>query len=253
MNEKIFFDNSKGQKLCGILSNPTYLKDKPIIVLCHGFSTSKDGRTYVRLEEILNNSGISTLRFDFFGHGESNGKFEELTLSEAVDDIQKAIRLLKDSGYRKIGLFGSSFGGMASIVTASGGQDLYVLALKSPVSDYLGVLLSRISEQELKNWKREGVIHFTGNEGEELKLNYSFFEDATKISGYDMAKKIKIPTLIVHGSKDETVPVEQSKKTAGLIENCRLKIIEGGDHTYSKEEDFEKLLDLVSKFIIQNS
>lgn len=253
MNEKIFFENSKGQKLCGILSNPTSLKDKPVIVLCHGFSTSKDGRTYVRLEEILNNSGISTLRFDFFGHGESEGKFEELTLSEAIDDIQKAIKLLKDAGYTKIGLFGSSFGGMASIVTASDTHDLYVLALKSPVSDYLGILLARISEQELKDWKKDGVIHFTGTESEHLKLNYSFFEDTTNISAYDMARKIKIPTLIVHGNKDETVPVEQSKKTADLIENCQLKIIEGGDHTYSKAQDFEKLLDLVSKFIIQNS
>jgi dipeptidyl aminopeptidase/acylaminoacyl peptidase len=59
--------------------------------------------------------------------------------------------------------------------------------------------------------------------------------------------------LIVHGNKDETVPVEQSKKMAGMIENCRLEIIDGGDHTYSKEENFRKLLELISKFIIQNS
>jgi dipeptidyl aminopeptidase/acylaminoacyl peptidase len=253
MNEKIFFENSKGQKLCGILSNPTSLKENPIIILCHGFSTSKDGRTYVRLEEILNNSEISTFRFDFFGHGESEGKFEEQTLSEAVDDIRNAIEFLKGSGYRKIGLFGSSFGGMASIIVASDTNYLYILALKSPVSDYLGVLLARISEQELKSWKKNGVIYFTGTEGEELKLNYSFFEDATKISGYELSKKIKIPTLIVHGNKDETVPVEQSKKMAGMIENCRLEIIDGGDHTYSKEENFRKLLELISKFIIQNS
>ncbi|MCK4786450.1 MAG: hypothetical protein KAV87_22015, partial [Desulfobacteraceae bacterium] len=82
MKEKIFFKDSKGNKLCGILSNPTSQKEKPIIILCHGFSTSKEGRTYVRLEEILNSSGISTFRFDFFGHGESEGIFEEITTSE---------------------------------------------------------------------------------------------------------------------------------------------------------------------------
>ena len=102
MKKKIFFKNSKGSKLCGILSNPTSQKEKSIIILCHGFSTSKEGRTYVRLEQILNGSGISTFRFDFFGHGESEGKFEEITTSEAVDDIQNAIRFLKESDYKKI-------------------------------------------------------------------------------------------------------------------------------------------------------
>ena len=79
MREKIFFENSKGNKLCGILSNPTNDKNKSIIVLCHGFSTSKESSTYISLEQILNKNNISTFRFDFFGHGESEGKFENLT------------------------------------------------------------------------------------------------------------------------------------------------------------------------------
>jgi len=127
MKEKIFFKNSKGNKLCGILSNPTSKKEKPIIILCHGFSTSKEGRTYVRLEEILNDNGISTFRFDFFGHGESEGKFEEVTTFESVDDIHNAIKFLKKSGYIKIGLVGSSFGGMASIIEAGKTDELYIL------------------------------------------------------------------------------------------------------------------------------
>lgn len=253
MKEKIFFKNSKGKKLWGILSNPTSQREKPIIILCHGFSTSKDGRTYVRLEQILNEYGLSTFRFDFFGHGESEGKFDEITTSEAADDVQNAIKFLKESGYKKIGLVGSSFGGMASIIAASKTDDVYVLALKSPVSDYIGMSLARHNEQEIKNWKEKGYIDITGVDDEKRKLNYSFYKDAERINGYDAAKKIKIPTLIVHGDRDETVPIEQSKRTASLIENCRLEIIEGGDHKYSRKEHFEKLLDLISKFIIKHS
>ncbi|GAH38486.1 unnamed protein product, partial [marine sediment metagenome] len=90
------------------------------MILCHGFSTCKDSYTYVRLEEILNGKGISTFRFDFFAHGESEGEFEDITISEAVDDILNAIRFLKESGYLKIGLVGSSFGGIASVIVAKG-------------------------------------------------------------------------------------------------------------------------------------
>jgi len=251
MKEKIFFKNSKGNKLCGILSNPTSQKEKPIIILCHGFSTSKEGRTYVRLEEILNDKGISTFRFDFFGHGESEGKFEEITTFEAVDDIQNAIKFLKVSGYKKIGLVGSSFGGMASIIAASKSNALYVLALKSPVSDYTFLIHSRVDEQDIKDWKEKGIIDVTGVDDETRRLKYSFYEESEKVKAYEAAKNIKIPTLIVHGDEDETVPIEQSRKTASFIENCRLEIIEGADHKYSNTTHFEKMLDLISEFIIE--
>jgi len=253
LKEKIFFKNSKGNKLCGILSNPTSQEEKPIIILCHGFSTSKEGRTYVRLEEILNKHAVSTFRFDFFGHGESEGKFEEITTYEAVDDIQNAIKFLRESGYEKIGLVGSSFGGMASIIEAGKTDDLYVLALKSPVSDYMALIHSRVDEQDIKNWKEKGIIDVTGVDGETRKLYYSFYEEAEKVKAYDGAQKIKIPALIVHGDEDETVPIEQSRKTASLIENCRLETIEGADHTYSKARHFEKMLDLISEFIVEQS
>lgn len=210
MQKKLFFKNSRGKRLCGVLSNPTYRREKPVIILCHGLKSSKESQTYLRLEKILNKAEISTFRFDFYGHGESDGKFDELNPSEAaneeVDDVQNAIKFLKETGYEKIGLMGSSFGGMASIMAASASNDVFLLALKSPVSEYLG----------------------------------------------NAAKKIKIPTLIVHGSDDEVVPVEQSKKTAGLIKNCRLEIIRKADHRYSEPEDFEKMIFLISRFIIKN-
>jgi hypothetical protein len=253
MKDKVYFENSAGTRLCGILSNPTENKEKPIIIMCHGFSTSKDGRTFVRLEEILNEQGISTFRFDFFGHGESDGKFAEITTSEAIDDVLNSIKFLKESGYKKIGLIGSSFGGMASIIAASRTEDLYILALKSPVSDYRSMAHARRSEQELEDWKEKGFIELDSTDEERKSLNYSFYEDAENVKGYEAAKKITIPVLIVHGTKDETVPLAQSQKTARLIENCRLKIIQGCDHVYTNPEHFERLLDLISKFIIKNS
>ena len=252
MKDKVFFKNSKGSVLCGILSNPTTDKEKPIMVLCHGFATSKDGNTYIRLEEILNENEVSIFRFDLFGHGESDGKLEDITISEAVDDVLNAIRFLKESDYKKIGLLGSSFGGMASLLAALKNNDLYILALKSPVSDYQSLFMLR-DEKEMDTWRQEGFIHFTSIYGEKLRLNYSFFEDAIKANVYEYADKIKLPTLIVHGDKDNVVPVEQSKKTAGLIENCKLEIIEGADHTYSNPRHFEMMLDIISEFIINNS
>jgi len=163
------------------------------------------------------------------------------------------MKFLKESGYRKIGLMGSSFGGMASIMAASKVNDLYVLALKSPVSDYSSLIQAREDEHEVKEIKEKGFTYVTDLEGEKHKLNIAFFIDAQKADGYEAAKKIKIPTLIVHGNKDDAVPIEQSKKTASLMDNCRLEVIEGADHGYSNDEHFDEMLDLISKFIIEHS
>lgn len=253
MKEKIFFISSRGDKLWGILSNPTAEKAKPIVILCHGFFRSKDGKTYVGLERILNEKGISTFRFDFFGHGESGGKFEDVTTSKAVDDVLSAIKFLKESGYGKIGLMGSSFGGMASIMAASKVNDLYVLALKSPVSDYSSLFQEHQNEQEIKEITEKGFTYITDIEGKKRKLNISFFIDAQKTNAYQTAENIKIPALIVHGDKDDSVPVEQSQRTASLMGNCRLEVIEGADHGYSNEEHFQQMLDLISGFIVEHS
>jgi dipeptidyl aminopeptidase/acylaminoacyl peptidase len=250
MKDKFFFSNDSGFKLCGVLSNPAGNTKIPIITLCHGLSTSKDGRTYSRMEAMLNQKGISTFRFDFYGHGDSEGKFEDLTLSEAINNVHKAIHVLKNSGYEKIGLMGSSFGGFASLIAASELPELICLALKSPVSDYLGLLIAKGQEIDIPLWKDKGFIPVIGSNGQSLKLNYSFYRDAETIKSYDAIEKIKIPAMIVHGDKDKTVPLEQSLQCAQLMEDCRLEIIEGADHTYTQPRHFERMLSLILSFII---
>lgn len=252
MQEKISFENSKGDRLVGVLSNPTNDKDKPIMIMCHGFSASKESSTYLKLEVALNEKGIATFRFDFYGHGESDGKFEDITITEAVDDALSAIEYIQSLGYSRIGLFGSSFGGMASIMAASKSKDIFVLALKSPVSNYMGKLLIDRGKEGLKDWKQKGYILYDSGKNK-LHLNYSFYEDSEKNNGYEAAKNINIPTIIVHGDVDDTVPVEQSIKTASIIKDCRLEIIKGVDHRYTNPEHFEKMLKLISDFIVEKS
>ena len=192
MSEKLYFENSKGDKLVGVLSNPSDDLSVPIIILCHGHSSSKDSKTFTSIEERLNNSGIASFRFDFYGHGESEGYFGDCTISEAACDILNAIDFLKEKGFRP----------------------------------------------------------YFKSDGTELKLNYGFYEDFENNNGYEAAEKIKIPTIIVHGDSDETVSIEQSKKTASIIGNCKLEIIEGANHRFTEGNHFDRSIKLLSDFII---
>ena len=137
-------------------------------------------------------------------------------------------------------------------MAASRTDDLFLLALKSPVSDYEEKKVLEMSEQELEEWKEKGWKVHKKSDGTPLRLNYSFYEDFKNNNGYEAAEKIKIPTIIVHGDEDESVPVEQSIKTSQIIENCKLEIVKGADHRYTNPEDFEKMLKLLSEFIIES-
>ena len=247
MRTKIRFRSSQGHHLMGILSDPTAEQDNALVVLCHGRSSSKESRTYLRLEQGLNNLDIATFRFDFFGHGESDGAFEDITVSEFVDDILSAIAYVRTNGYQRVALAGSSMGGLAILIAAARSPDLLAIALKSPVSDFEEVELLRLGEQGLRRWKKQGYAGYR-TVG---RISYAFYRDLEQNNGYEAARMIRIPTLIVHGDADRDVPVTQSQKTARLIQYCKLEVIKGVDHHYQRKKDFDRMAELMVNFIAE--
>lgn len=247
MEEKVYFKNSKGDRLCGILSSQ--LKDitKPIIILCHGFNSDKSHSTYTSLQKLLNVKNIATFRFDFFAHGESDGNFEDLTQSESVDDALQAIKYVKSLGCLKIGLFGSSFGGLAAMMAASKTKDIYLLALKCPVSSYFE--FREFTDKKLVDeWKKTGI-----SEREGKRLKFSFYEDTKNNVAYNIADKINVPTLIVHGDADTEVPIAQSIKMSKLIKNCQLVVVPGAGHWFKEGNARDQMLQALTDFIVKNS
>jgi len=248
MEQEVTFKSSTGHKVAGLLANPSGDTSKPIIIICHGFRAHKKTRTSIGLFQRFNKMGFSTLRFDFFGHGESEGNYENITLTEAVDDVMQAIAFVKKQGFTKIGLTGNSFGGQCSLLAAAKSKDLTVLGLICPVIHYQEKEHIRRGEKGIKEWKEKGFVTFPQRDGNILRLKHAFYEDISTYNGYEEAKKINTPTIIIHGDEDLVVPIEQSQKAATVLQNGILNILEGADHYFSKEKDFVKMLDLVTKF-----
>jgi len=249
--EKLVFTNSHGQKLAAVLADPAPDKHMPIAILCHGFTTQKNNDTNLALTQSLNQNGIATFRYDFFGHGESEGDFADITLTEGTDDVLSAIKFVKDRGNTKIAIVGSSYGGIAVLLAAAKSSDLSAVAGKSPVSDYPEVEMLRRTEDDIAKWQKDGFTIHRNSKGTEFKLNYSFWQDMQSQFVYDIADRIKVPTLIIHGTADESVPIEQSRKTAQLIPNCQLIEIEDADHRYSKKEHFDQMIASISDFLVK--
>jgi len=248
MDQPVTFKNSKGDKLAGIinLSDGADLKS-PVVVICHGFSSSKNGSAH-KVANMLNEIGIGTLRFDFWGHGESDGTFEDITLSEGVDDTLSAINFLSVRGHTNISLLGTSYGGACAIMAASKTDKLKVLGLRSPVADYGERTRITMSQELQDDWVKKGYRIYTSSDGRELKLKSSFFLDFENNKGFEAAQKIRIPTCVVHGDKDESVPLELSKKLAGIIPGLELHIIPGADHRYTDKKLDDQAIGILVQF-----
>src|SRR2546430_13089109 len=117
LEQALRFTDPSGHQISGILATPAGGTDR-LAVLCHGFLSNKNSATNGALTGMLLPQGIATLRFDFFGHGDSEGPFEKLTVGIAVQQTLAALGLADSHGYRNIGLVGSSFGGLVAILAA---------------------------------------------------------------------------------------------------------------------------------------
>ncbi len=250
MEQALTFTDPDGHKISGILARPEKKTDR-IALFCHGFLSNKNSATNRALTEILVPQGIATFRFDFFGQGESEGPFENITVTTALQQAQAALDLVKTKGYGKVALVGSSFGGLVALLTAAKSTKLVCLALKCPVPDFPEMLRLEFGEKEIAEWKKTGTIpNVIPGAGGRIKLSYGFYEDCARYSGYDAAKAVAVPTLIVQGNADEYVPLHQSRRLSEELRGKNvLVVLPGADHHFSRPEDFREMTTLLAQWI----
>lgn len=235
-----------------MLTVPDEETDK-IAVLCHGFLSSKTSSTNNTLTRMLIDQGIAALRFDFFGQGESEGPIDQITVSLAVDQAHRAIDLMREKGYRRIGLMGSSFGGLVSILAASQQTDLACLALKCPVVDFAEELRLEFGDDGMAQWKATDTIpNILGGPGR-IPLHYALYDDALRQIAYAPARSITAPTVIVQGDQDEQVPLHQSRRLYESLQvKKHLELLPGADHRFTKDPDFLRMTKTIAEWLIQH-
>ena len=251
MEHSLTFHDSAGHRTSGILACPDQLTDR-LVVLCHGFLSNKNSTTNKTLTRLLLDRKIATFRFDFFGQGESEGPFEQITLTMAIDQARSALDLVTAKGYRRLGLTGSSFGGLVAILVAARHPGLSALALKCPVADFPETLRLEFGNQRMAHWKQFNEIPNVTGGPSPVPLHYQLYEDCLMYDAYKEAESIRVPTLIVQGACDELVPLHQSRRLiVALRGDKRLEVLAGADHGFTKGDDFRRMTTLIAEWMAQ--
>ncbi|MEM2913117.1 MAG: alpha/beta fold hydrolase [Candidatus Bathyarchaeia archaeon] len=257
MIKPLAFKN-QGQQLIGILHIPDELKSgmkAPGILMLHGFTGNRTEahRLFVHVARSLCDSGYVVLRFDFRGSGDSDGEFEDMTLPGEVSDAERALAFLMRQrcvDRERVGVIGLSMGGrVAAILTSLDGRVKFAV-LYSPALGSLGErFLSQASKEALEKLNSGESIEIPGG----WYLKKAFFDTVDYIIPLDIMGGIKVPILIVHGDKDEVIPLEEAKKGYEVIrdlnEKNELYVVKGGDHTFSKREHTLEVIEKTLKWI----
>jgi len=248
VEEQIVFNDSCNYRVSAILTAPDSGADR-IVVLCHGFLSGKNSTTNKTLTRMLAERGIATFRFDFFGHGDSDGPFEAITTTLAIQQTEAALDLVTARGYGRIGLVGSSFGGLVAILTAARRNDIACLALKCPVVDFAEELRLTLGPDELPRWQTTGTIPNVMGGPDRVRLRYNFYEDSLGQIAYGPAEQITAG--FDGGEQDECVPLHQSRRLHEALKGPkRLILLPDADHQFTRGEDFHQMTTAIADWLM---
>ncbi|MCY4614318.1 MAG: alpha/beta hydrolase [Nitrospira sp.] len=235
------FQDGAGNTVSAILAEPAQKSDRAVI-LCHGFLSTKDSRTNLRLTELLVTQGIGALRFDWFGMGDSGGDFSRITVAACCDQLERAISLMRDHGYSELGLVGSSFGGLLAILVGQHHPELQAIGLKCPVPDFPETLDHEFGRAGIEEWQRTNYIPDVTGGTAPIALDFAFYESCRAFDAYAAALNINAPVLIVHGEQDELVPFHQIRRLADTLPGDKeLVLLPEADHQFGRPEDFRRM------------
>ncbi|AOY58868.1 MULTISPECIES: alpha/beta hydrolase [Desulfococcus] len=248
MEETIQFKNDEGEILAGTL----HLPESPAVecvIFGHCFTCSRHTTVLRETARKLTDRGIAALRFDFSGNGQSEGDFINTAYTRHIGEMTPARRFLAARGLSRFGLAGHSMGAAIAVLAALRMTDVVGV---SAFSGRLGGLdpEAMFTHDQLSRLRETGRVTFQSR-GRELALSNAFFEDA---SGYDILEAVSAlsaPLLIIHGDKDEIIPVWHAEAAKERNPRATLEIVHGADHMFSDAALREKVADLAADWFRQ--
>ncbi|MFD4530379.1 alpha/beta hydrolase [Streptomyces sp. NPDC058470] len=233
-----------GLHLAGTLVRPQQPTAQAVLLVHGGGVTREEGGFFTRLADGLAEAGIASLRFDLRGHGDSEGRQEELTLSTILNDIRATLAYLREAtAAEKVTLLGASFGGgICAYYAAKRPADVARLVLFNPQLDYKKRTIDSrpywnndsITEEAARELDEQGAIQFTPT----LRHGRPIMNEVFWLRPHEALGEVQAPTLIVHGTADTLVPFESSRDAVPLFNApCELVPVEGSQHGFAVHDD----------------
>jgi len=211
-----------------------YFKKKPYIVFLHGFMSNIEGKKPQTLLQFSKKNNLGFLALEYSGHGKSSGEFTEGNISNWTQDVKTTIKkIVKKNDFI---LVGSSMGSWIAL-----NQFKY---FKKQILGFIGIgsapeFLSRLMWNKFSKKVKSEILSkgktMIKNGQYEYPITYQLIKDGRKNKVLNKKNNFKIQVTMIHGQKDEVVPVNFSKSVLSLFNKAKKKlvVIKNGDHSLS--------------------
>ena len=246
MVKLIEIKNRKNKILRGVLTLPDNIENPLIVLNLHGFGGSMSGYKYAHthLSRVLESNGFGCARFDFYGCGESDGEFEEMTFTGLIEyaiDMYNYLVDCKLTTADRIILSGHSMGG-------------YVASCVAPKLQPIGLILMCPGGGMWYGWKEraDGLkaqsMQYADMEG--LKFNIDFNYDLYNYEPFSNAMGYDKDVVIIRGTEDKLVDNRACQAYLNCYNSDKSIYveIEGGDHNFANIKSKKECEDAIINF-----
>ncbi|WP_270938180.1 alpha/beta hydrolase [Falsiroseomonas oryzae] len=223
---------------------------QPGVVFLPGFRSDMQGSKALALREHCAARGRALLRFDYSGHGESAGRFEDGTIGQWAADAIAVFDALTEGPQV---LVGSSMGGWIALLLARARPDRVAgLIGIAPAPDFTETLMwPAFDAAQRAEIMERGVLHLPSQYGEPTPITRALIEDGPRHNLLHAPIPLRCPVRILHGMRDPDVPWRHALRLVEALEgdDVRLHLIKDGDHRLSRPEDLRLLAQTLDQLL----
>ena len=227
-----------------------YYKENLYIVFLHGFMSDLEGDKPKTFYKYCKTRKLGFLGLEYSGHGKSSGKFTNGNISKWTKEIQTTIKkIVKKNSFI---LVGSSMGSWLAI-----NQFKY---FQKQIKGFLGIgsapefleklMWKKFTKKMKKETIKKGIYNLKHGDYE-YPISYQLIKDGRRNKILNKKINLKILVTMIHGRKDEVVPVVYSRRILTLFSKAKKKliIINNGDHSLSNKKNLKKIIVELNKVV----
>ena len=233
--EKITFSNVSGELLSGRLDLPEDEQPLAYALYAHCFACTKNMDAVVHIGRALTSKRIALLRFDFTGHGESEGDFSSTTFTSQVSDLVAASRFLEKNYQAPKLLIGHSLGGTAMLAVAS----------EIPSARAVVTIAAPYHPNQLREMFSDSISEISQNghanvciRNRDFTIRQGMLDDLEAQQPEDTLKRLSAALLVMHSPNDEVMEIVHACKIFRAAPHPKsLIFLDQADHLLSDDKD----------------